>query len=489
MNILTQFQKIVTKNLKENLNNYLINITSSFDNPYNIKSYKQFIEDFDTYIATMTIESYEAFILTLDEEFMRSDIRKQKYISKGYVTKPLLTKFGWIKLKRRRYIDKDTGKSFMFIDRLLGLIKYSRLDSFVIADLVEESASTSYAKAGRIVSKTIGTKIKYNDNPNKYILSRATTRNNVLKASNIIIEPTDDNIKEVEELNIMLDEKFVGSQFNEGKDHMVKSAVVFEGTEKEYGKRIRLTGKRVFGNIDDGISSLLKEVLDYIYYNYDTDKLKRINFMGDGALWIKSFSLDSSFKYHKDIIIKFGLDAFHTSQAIQHIATNKHKNFIEKLKDYIFHNMKDDFIIVCESLIKLEPHREETIREKLNYILNNWEYIQSTLHEIKYKCSMESNISHVFADIFTSRPKAYSKEGLKGLLKIRLLNINGYDLKRLYLDSLEKSIEIEKQEMLLERVSIKNKKGLNTLDVSVPIINTSSPTGKAIQSINNMCFI
>ena len=39
------------------------------------------------------------------------------------------------------------------------------------------------------------------------------------------------NDKRIERLFVMLDEKFVGSQFNDGNDHMVKASVVFEDTE------------------------------------------------------------------------------------------------------------------------------------------------------------------------------------------------------------------------------------------------------------------
>ena len=50
------------------------------------------------------------------------------------------------------------------------------------------------------------------------------------------------------------------------------------------------------------------------------------------------------------------------------------------------------------------------------------------------KCSMEANISHCFADIFTSRPKAYSEKGLRQLLKLRLLKLNNYDIQKIYFD-------------------------------------------------------
>ena len=228
MNILTQFREISEKNIKENLGDYLYNMVSYFTNPYNIDAYKKFAENFDEFTDWFTKKAYEVFIHALDEEFMQSNTRKQRYESKGYVTKPFLTKFGWITLKRRRYIDSEGG--FMFVDRLLGLVKYKRMDIFVIGDLIEESATNSYAKAERNVSKTIGNKIKYDHDPNKNILSRATVRNNVLSATKMMKTPANDEVKAVELLNLMLDEKYVGSQFNDGKDYMIKSGVVFEGT-------------------------------------------------------------------------------------------------------------------------------------------------------------------------------------------------------------------------------------------------------------------
>lgn len=455
MNILSQLNDFVLKNVGVFMNKYLIEILSAFHNPYSIDSYKQFVEDFDKFTAHLSQDMYMAFLSKIEDEFMNSTARKQLYESKGFIKpKPLLTKFGWIDYKRRRFVNKNTNESFVFLDRFLGLQKYSRMDPFVIGDLCEESSTNSYAKAGKNISNQIGTRIKYDDDVrNKVFISRATVRNNVLKAISIIEEPKSDNYKTNEEINIMLDEKFVGSQFNEGKDHMIKAAVIYEGTKLEYKNRIRLTGKKVFGSVED---DLLTQVVDYIYYNYDTDKLKRINFLGDGALWIKSFSFDSSFKYHKDLIIKFGLDNFHLSQAIQNIVTKKYSdNFGPILKDYVINNKKEDFMSVCNELTKLQPNRVEIINSKVNYILNNWNYIQEAFHNIKFKCSMESNISHVFADIFTSRPKAYSFVGIKGLLKLRLLKINKCDIKKLYFNALIKQEKNINEKKLEEKVITK----------------------------------
>ena len=94
MNILTHFQQVLEKNMKDNLNKYLNNTIDSFNNPYCIDSYRQFVEDFDNFTESFTIDAYQSFILALDQEFMDSNVRKQRYTSKGFVTKSLLTKFG-----------------------------------------------------------------------------------------------------------------------------------------------------------------------------------------------------------------------------------------------------------------------------------------------------------------------------------------------------------------------------------------------------------
>lgn len=39
----------------------------------------------------------------------------------------------------------------------------------------------------------------------------------------------------------MLDEKFIGSQFNEGKNFMTKASVIFEHCEKEYSYKKKET--------------------------------------------------------------------------------------------------------------------------------------------------------------------------------------------------------------------------------------------------------
>lgn len=131
------------------------------------------------------------------------------------------------------------------------------------------------------------------------------------------------------------------------------------------------------------------------------------------------------------------MDGFHFSQALQQLTTNAYEDVYQALHEMVLFNKKKDFITMCDDFKKLEPTRIETIDNKMNYILNNWNERQIYQNNSYMRCSMESHISHIFADLFTSRPKAYSKKGLKQLLKLRLLKTNRKNIKQLYLNSLK----------------------------------------------------
>ena len=106
------------------------------------------------------------------------------------------------------------------------------------------------------------------------------------------------------------------------------------------------------------------------------------------------------------------------------------------MQEYIDANNKKDFNMIAKQFKDLFSKRTDVIESKQKYILNNWKERQTYLNNPHMKCSMESHISHILADLFTARPKAYSANGLKKLLKLRLLKVNKVDIKKLYLNQL-----------------------------------------------------
>lgn len=435
MNIISQITQNMKENLEKNINIYKLDDLLSNNCLFTFDNYINMIKCIDDISYNFSTFLYSTFVEEIDNAFFNSNYRKQFCDVINIYERNIITLFGEVTFKRRYYCDNLKKKNFYYVDQVLNIKPYSRFDPFVCAKVCEVSSHDSYAKAGRTVSELIGKRLKFYEDSDRYLINRATARKMVLDFPIPDIEyETRDNRKK---LFVMLDEKWVHSQFNDGKDFMVKAVVIFEDVKEVYKYhkkknskiRYKLIGKHVLASIDN---DLKKQVDDYIYNTYDVDELVEIVFMGDCASWITSFP--DGFKYHKNMKVTFSMDGFHFSQALENICTKKYQNLTEILKDYCKYDDKTSFITVCNSLIELNPERTDTITDKMNYILNNWDYIQVYYHKNPMKCSMESNISHCFADIFTARPRAYSEKGLRQLLKLRLLKVNGYDIQKIYFD-------------------------------------------------------
>ena len=420
------------QNLDKNIKKYNLSNLLSAHSIFSFNNYIDLVKSIDDISYDFSTFLYSSFIEHIDDAFFNSSYRRQFCDVINISERNLITLFGEVSFKRRYYHDNFKNENYYFADNVLNIKPYSRFDPFVCAKICEVSSHDSYAKAGRTVSELIGKRLKFNDNLDKILINRATARSIVMNFDIPNIEYCERETKK--KLFVMLDEKWVHSQFNNNKDFMVKAVVIFEDIEQVYKHtqntskiRYKLLGKHVLASIDN---DLKQQVDDYIFNTYNTDDIDEIVFMGDCASWIKAFP--DSFKYHKNMKITFSMDGFHFAQALQHICTKKYPQFIDTLKLYCSLNLKDDFIKVCDSIIQLDPSRFDTIIEKRDYILNNWDYVQVYFNNNPMKCCMESNISHCFADLFTSRPRAYSERGLRQLLKLRLLKVNNQDIQKIY---------------------------------------------------------
>lgn len=435
MNIISHFKEIVENNFNKFLKNYFCNNSNLWDKSGTIDNYINFMTDLDSFNYSFMTNVIKDYLEYIDEIFFNTLYRKSFCKSKGFYERTILTLFGEVTYKRRYYYDKKYNDRFFFTDLFLGLPKRKYFDPFICSEICNESASSNYSKSGKIVAAKIGNRIN-----NLLSISRASSRNIVIQFNLENIQEYDN--KRINRLFVMLDEKFVGSQFNEGKDHMIKAAVIFEDTKIEYKtklkpnsmNRYRLVNSYTCASIDN---NLLNDTVEYIYNMYDTDYINEIVFMGDCATWIKNFPFSHWFNFNEKTKVKFAMDGFHFSQALQQLTTNKYPEVYDALYQYVLDNNKKDFIRLCNEFLDLHAERAETIENKRDYILNNWNARQIYQNNPYMKCSMESHISHIFADIFTSRPKAYSKKGLRQLLKLRLLKINNKDIKKIYLDNLK----------------------------------------------------
>lgn len=463
MNIVTQFNKLLEKSFNIFLKKYFKD-SNYWDKESNIINYISFMTDLDKFSTTFILNVIKSYFEYIDNIFFKSSYRKNFCSSKGFYERTILTLFGEVTIKRRYYYDNKTNDKFFFTDLFLGIPKRKYFDPFICAEICNESASSNYSKSGKIIASKIGNRIN-----NNITISRATSRNIVIGFD--IPDIKEQREKEIERLFVMLDEKYVGSQFNDNKDHMIKAAVIFEDTELVYKSkkkkdsidRYKLVNSYTCASIEN---KLLSDTVDYIYNTYNTDKIKEIYFMGDCATWIKNFPKSHWFNFNPKSIVYFSMDGFHFSQALKQLTTNKNKDVYDALYEYVLKNDKKEFINMCNDFNELYPERTETIENKMNYILKNWGPRQLYQSKSFLKCSMESHISHIFADIFTSRPKAYSKKGLKQLLKLRLLKVNKQNIKELYLNSLNSNTILTiKQDKISFSIFDKSSNNFNPLSL------------------------
>ena len=227
MNIITKLNELITKNFNKFIKNYFNNM-NYIDKQGTFSNYYNFINDLDSFNDSFIKDVIKSYFEYIDECFFNSSYRRIYCKSNGfYERKNFVTLFGEITFKRRYYYDTNTNEYFFFTDLFLGLPKRKHFDPFVCAEICDQATTESYSKTGKIIANKIGKRTTNNIN-----LNRATIRNIVISFNPEHNEVNE--LKRVEKLFVMLDEKFIGSQFNDGKDFMTKASVIFEDYEKEY---------------------------------------------------------------------------------------------------------------------------------------------------------------------------------------------------------------------------------------------------------------
>lgn len=406
----------ISSNLKKEL---------SKNNTNKVFNYIDLISNLDNSLCEIAKNSLVTIFETIDKSYCNSIERKHKYHIKTHASRTILTIFGEITFTRTFYSDRHNKGSYCYLDRFLGLKKYDYFDPYIKATIVEYSANNSVPNVVNMINELIGNRIKLKDKI-KYI-NRQTIRNIILESK--ISNPEIKELDTPDTLYVIADEKWIHTQNNNNEDVMIKSIVTFDGIKGT--KRKQLKNKMIFADYKN--DNFMNNILDYLYYTYDTDKIKNVFVMGDGAKWIKN--LPNYFQFNNNINIIYALDKFHFKQAIHHICLNKELE--EILTNYILNNDKNNFNLFCEELIKSYPHRKETIEKKQEYIINNWKNILN-LYKYKLSCPMESQISHNLAYLLSSRPKGYSLKMLDKILNIRLLFKNNQNIKLLYLNNYNK---------------------------------------------------
>ena len=448
MIILHNYENLINNLIKKNLSKR-IELALSHSNDFSINNYINLLSSLEQELNKLIKDAFIMFIKELDNNYKHSLERKRKYHVKSYSPRTILTVFGEITFFRTFYKSKLNSKCFCYVDRFLGLQKYDYFDPYIKAEVLVFVSDNNYSKTAKHINSLIGNRISLNNKTS--FMSRQSVRNIILSSK--WAKPKYQKLKDVNELYIIADEKWIPTQNNGGKKVMQKSIVIFDDFIIE-GKRKYLKHKMTFSGRND---DFIYEAIEYIEYAYNLSNIKTFYIMGDGAKWIDN--LKNHFNINKNIEIITGLDHFHFKEYLWRIYPAK--DVYQALLEMIISNDKNDFVRLTDEIIDSNIDRKEKIEQYRKYILSHWDSIIN-LYKYSLSCPMESQISHTFAAYFTSRPKGYNKEMINKLIELRLLYKNGFNIKELYLNNLneEKIINLNENEL---DFSIFNKKDTYTV--------------------------
>jgi len=190
-----------------------------------------------------------------------------------------------------------------------------------------------------------------------------------------------------------------------------------EGHKEEFVKKKELKNTHYIASSILNTNKLWNETYKYLDKKYDLDNVKYLFVSGDGGKWIKGF--DEAFP---NAIYVF--DKFHYRRDLNYIF-KKHPLLTEIADSYLRNRMVDDFKELVNAQIKEYPNQRKYMIQKQNILINNIEGIINQKHS-HYLCpaSMEGTISNKYAKFITSRPHAYSDDGLENIVQLLTMKAN-----------------------------------------------------------------
>lgn len=350
-------------------------------------------------------------ILTEYDEFLRNlpDVKRQ-YVIQRRRERTLITTFGDVTFKRTLYKTIEDGSYHFLLDEKMQLPKDEHFSSLAEVRVLQEASRSSYQKAAdslRIGGQTI---------------SKVAVMNKVHGIEEELPIKESAVKKVCKYLYIEADEDHIHRQKSDDKEGCIigKLVYIYEGKEDVCKGKRRLTGAVYLGGRyagSDGNRKLWERVDEYIRKTYDTEAIKRIYILGDGASWIKA-GADYIFKG------RFVADKYHLMKYIN-AAARQMLDDEEEIKEAFYRHIYKGRKQRAQKLIERMKKSAENIKpiEALeSFLMNNWEAIRWAYKDKHvYGCSAEGHVSHIYADRMSSRPMGWSETGADRMCRLRCL--------------------------------------------------------------------
>ena len=222
----------------------------------NIFSFRlPFEQQFKLFVTKAFETLFRVYVKRVDDYFFHSNERKNKFKSKGFVKRTVITAFGDVTFERRKYVNKKTGIHY-YIDEKVGLKRYRRLSEEMIFTILFEYQHTTAS----FLAKTYG-------------VSRATVYNlvNSFQMPKLDIErfERDDNSP----VYMEIDEDHM--KCRRSKNTYMRMVVIHRGIEEICTDRNKLIDKHtIMFPTSVSLQEVSEYVLNYLEKRYNMDKKK-----------------------------------------------------------------------------------------------------------------------------------------------------------------------------------------------------------------------
>lgn len=349
----------------------------------------------------------------LDLQYKNSKERKDKYYVQQTRERTLITSLGIVTFNKTYYKSKvkinDKYQYYSYLEDYLGIDKWAKMSLSAEVNLINNALDNGMTWSAKntipnyeISRQTISTKIK---NINYNYIENINKKN----TPNILYI-------EADEVHANLQSKNPGN-----KNKIVPVILTHEGHKEEFVKKKELKNTHYIASSILKTDKLWEETYKYLDTTYDLNKVDKIFLSSDGGTWITGYDVAFS-----NII--FVLDKFHYRKSLNYIF-KKEPTITELADNYLRNKMINEFKLLVKVQYELYPDQKDKMIKQQNYLINHIDGIINQHHpDYKCPCSMEGHISNKYAKFITSRPHAYSNDGLENITQLLTMKANNIKL-------------------------------------------------------------
>ena len=405
-----QFQENGIKNIETLIQKFI-------QNPHKMA---EFIGGIKDEVIRLGLDIIKETFDECDEMLRKSQRRKKDWHIVKSDEKALITSLGTVTFNKTLFKNKKTGIRKYLFDEIMGIDPHERITEDAQAQLLKEAVATSYKRGGEAVSLMD-------------IVSKQTVMNKIHSLKIPFDINKDSQKKEVDYLYIDADEDHVATQGKgsaDNKGSIAKLVYIYEGVKKEGKNRHSLINKYTFSGLYEGAKNkeLWEGVNAYIEKHYETAAIKKIYVNADGGGWIKTAMnvIDNT---------EYVLDEFHMKKYLIKMTSHLLDSAVferEKLEKIIRKGTKRDFEEETEYIVShlTDSAVIEKVKAASKYFLSNWMSAKLRLKRKSHikSCSAEGNVSHILSSRMSSRPMAWSLDGVDKMARLRAYQANKGDM-------------------------------------------------------------